>query len=96
MNPREIASIRLGLGEQINAARFALQRGDSERYGQVLDGLESWVKASFDPGHPATAEVLAEIKELRDAPISVEALGLGSALELIRASAGKTKQEPQP
>ena len=81
------------LDSQFEAARVALGAADSAGFGVVMQGIDHWLSAFYEPHHPDTAAVLTELKVLSRMPISADATPLSNALvelaAVLRQSAGQ-------
>lgn len=99
--PRNTVAVSRNLISQLDAARFALDRGDANLFHQALKTAELWVKTFFDPQRPRTQEVVRGIADLKTQPLtldfsaaSAELKDLGDALQA--AAKGEIKPDTTP
>ena len=80
------------LGEQLQTALFALQRGDEALFRLALDTAGAWLAAFYDPGRPEVQAVQSEIAALHRLPVAQDLKPLRAGLVRVRAVLGELIQ----
>ena len=65
---------------QIETARLAALRGQTQTYQQALERIDAWVAAYFDSAAPAVAAVRERLKSLAEAPVAVATPAIADTL----------------
>ncbi len=84
--PEDSYAVRQNLRLQLDAARFALLRGDRELYDSSLDTARTWIGTFFKTDAPETQLYLDDVAQLRSSPIHPTFPDLAPTLELLRAA----------
>ena len=92
--PQDSYSVRQNLRLQLDAARFALLRGDRELYEASLDTARTWLTTFFRAESPETGLYLHDWTSLQTAPIEPEFPDLTPTLEMLRAKLDSKQEEP--
>ncbi len=84
LTPEEVEAIRHALILKLETARFAAVRGEAQIYDTSLQAAEKWLEAHFDTKDKAVQDFIAELKALRQEPVTVQLPEIGQSLRLLR------------
>ena len=88
--------LRQNLRLNLEAARIALLRRDSQTFQQMLSTAQEWISQYFDNDAPATAGTLQELAHLQQTDIAPSLPDISGSLNALRTWLNGQKAHPAP
>lgn len=94
LDEEQASLVRLHLLNDLQKAQLALMQSRPEVYRRALDGAADTLNTWFAADAPRTAQLLASLAELREAPVDQALPDIGDGLAAIRGLIGDREARP--